>query len=327
MDVESSDSNNDVISSIGYQLREAVSELAERGLYLANKWTCEQLIGIRNDVSGSYKSVETNAKADFIESDMTLLAQSLLNQGEYQRCAHLMRKNNNVKTNLSLFLSTYALYMAGEKLKNQQKVEGNGKLGDVSGGSSSSSTTADNKSIDSAISYVKSSVVVPKNPFLKDLFEELYPYFKQFQSQTHKKINNASLAFSMPFNGVDADVTNNSNSSMMMTAMDGYHMFLFAIIVRDLIRQGGGGSAVLTRLALDTSFTPRHHSKTTTSVQSNDDDKRLAQQDLKDIKAFLVSQTKATAATDNDTNNNSNSSFPSVYTLFLYSLHLNPWNW
>ena len=305
-----SDRNIEVVENIAKLLRISATELSKRGLHLAAKWSCEQLIGIRvadDEHHANYDHSNDSIASGLvcknqIESDMTLFAQALVTQGEYQRCAHLMRKNsNNIKTNLSLFISSYALYMAGEKLKSQQKLESNNHP------IKSLSSISNDKSIDSGASYGK-VLVVPKNPFLKDLFDELKPHFNQFYQQIH-------ISQQLSINSNNKVYTNNKTqndfSTKISLAMDGYHVFLFAVVVRDLVRQGGG-SADMIDLALKNTLLSCGHF---TTANTNDDYTK--------IQTYLRSQCKS-ILNDTDT---TEISFPSVYTLFLYSLHLNPWNW
>ena len=140
------------------QLRAAVQKLNARGLHLAGKWACEQLIGMNvedtdaTDVfSVTTKQLPAESLEDVIpanEIDLVFFARSLVTNGEYQRCAYLLRRPSTtgtanpsahpqqhddnaptvpslltagvVKSPLGLFLSAYSMYMAGEKLKEQQ---------------------------------------------------------------------------------------------------------------------------------------------------------------------------------------------------------------
>ena len=154
-------------TGVRQHLRLAVRKLDARGLQLASKWACEQLVGMESDdtfVTDSSGSTflqfdsNNNEIVSEKEQDLLLFARSLLTNGEYQRCAHLLRRstkgsncneidnhdsrqpssisvaaitmsklltNGAVKSNLGLFLSVYSLYMAGEKLKEQLQATDN----------------------------------------------------------------------------------------------------------------------------------------------------------------------------------------------------------
>ena len=64
-------------------------------------------------------SLSTLSPEDY---DQAMLAQSLMATGEYQRCAHILRRRGTLPP-LLLFMSTYSLYVAGEKLREQQAHE------------------------------------------------------------------------------------------------------------------------------------------------------------------------------------------------------------
>ena len=142
------------------QLRAAVQKLNARGLHLASKWACEQLMGMNvedTDATDAFsvttKQLPSESLEDVIPANeiyLVYFARSLVTNGEYQRCAYLLRRpsttgtanptahpqqhgaNANaltgpslltagtVKSPLGLFLSAYSMYMAGEKLKEQQ---------------------------------------------------------------------------------------------------------------------------------------------------------------------------------------------------------------
>ena len=75
-----------------------------------------------------------------------------ISPGEYQRAAYILRsKENNqkVSSKLGIFLSVYALYLAGEKIKDQIDSETCGE---------------------SAANSVK-------NPFLNEIYKELTPLY------------------------------------------------------------------------------------------------------------------------------------------------------
>ena len=228
------------------QLRLAVQKLDARGLQLASKWACEQLVGIDIDHLSLFTNMSSTSlqhSSDDVPSeelDLLLFARCLITNGEYQRCAHLLRrkpKNSSidisvvlnsssgttknsrllvgsaVKSDLGLFLSVYSLYMAGEKLKEQQQATANGNSGAIFPGMTSSSASEIISKSDGDQKSGKASSVNKKsfsdaddgdnkkNPFLNELFAELEPLYRGDQ-------------------------------------MDGFLLYLFAVIIRDLVKQG-----------------------------------------------------------------------------------------
>ena len=144
-------------------LREATYELSERGLKLASKWAAEQLIGLAPTYSSklSTKTTISTSTTSIQRTDLELYAKTILDMGEYYRAASILSVNlstdndtnesnnsssssNNYwtksgkkaqasdlgipppKNNLSpygVFLRAYALYMAGERRKEEEVLE------------------------------------------------------------------------------------------------------------------------------------------------------------------------------------------------------------
>ena len=245
-------------TEIRKHLRLAVQKLDARGLQLASKWACEQLVGIDADHSSLFikmSSTSSQHSSDDVPSqelDLLLFARCLITNGEYQRCAHLLRnkpkeasvdinvvlnsssgttKNSKslvgsaVKSDLGIFLSVYSLYMAGEKLKEQQQATASGNSGAIFPGMNSSSASEIISKADSDQKSAKGSSTNKrnfsdaddgdnkKNPFLNELFAELEPLYREDR-------------------------------------MDGFLLYLFAVIIRDLVKQGQiqgqGGSCGLS---------------------------------------------------------------------------------
>ena len=220
------------------QLRLAVQKLDARGLQLSSKWACEQLVGMEPEESVDSEGVEcypsyyrecSDENVPTTELDTLLFAKSLLTNGEYQRCAHLFRRsnvpnsasiidsssrsasNNAVKSNLGLFLSVYSMYMAGEKLKEQQQATNNSNGGSMFPGMIGSSSALEKQNGESETKSGKGSVPntkkriidsdEKKNPYLNELFAELEPLYYD-------------------------------------NCLDGFLLYIFAVVVRDLVRQG-----------------------------------------------------------------------------------------
>ncbi|KAI9071483.1 hypothetical protein K1719_046552 [Acacia pycnantha] len=140
------------------ELRIAIRQLTDRCLYSASKWAAEQLTGIEQDpakftpsntrfqrgsssiqrryrtkeitttpVSGvSYVTTPVMVEDDLVDGDFYLLAKSYFDCREYKRAAHVLRDQTGRK---SLFLRCYALYLAGEKRKEEEMIELEGPLG------------------------------------------------------------------------------------------------------------------------------------------------------------------------------------------------------
>ena len=273
---------------VQFQLRVAVQMLNARGLNISSKWACEQLMGMNGDeISDNEDQESMVALADFQydkvppkEVDILLFSRSLINNCEFQRCAHLLRRSNGNKSNtsqassgdtaaaskllngavvsqLGLFLAAYSMYMAGEKLKEQQQAN-DGMLflrgqGDKNASSTSGGNKLNNikKGFEGHLGDFNDDLTKKKNPFLDELFVELEPLYRDKQ-------------------------------------MDGFLLYIFAIVIRDLVKQGchkgQGGKAGLTLF----NTSDIHHNMST----------------------------------------NSNNRQPlSAYKIFLESLQLYPWNW
>jgi hypothetical protein len=231
---------------LGNNMRKAIIDLNVRGLKLSSKWMSEQLLGLRSNfddnqfhccphplVQNSHQDIEDYSpfKTDLLSSyeyDLITFGCTLLALGEYQRCSHILRQPNLIiqnhvsgsrmkadvpqpsKSNTRLFLSIYSLYLAGEKIKDQAAVESHEDYSK----SNSKSTKPESKQFETKTG---------KNPYLNDLFRELYPLY----------VNSLKNSFA------------NSNESTEWL-MDGFLLFIFGVIVRDLRKQGGG-PAILHR--------------------------------------------------------------------------------
>ncbi|XP_076902400.1 anaphase-promoting complex subunit 8-like [Bidens hawaiensis] len=143
------------------ELRIAIQHLTDRCLHSASKWAAEQLVGIEHDptknppshtrlqrgsssilrrfratdetitctpIAGtSYVSTPVPEEEDeAVDTDLYLLAKSYFNCREYRRVAHVLSDQTG---NKALFLKCYALYLAGEKRKEEETIELEGPLG------------------------------------------------------------------------------------------------------------------------------------------------------------------------------------------------------
>ncbi|GJU27870.1 anaphase-promoting complex subunit 8 [Tanacetum coccineum] len=147
------------------ELRSAIRQLTDRCLFSAAKWAAEQLVGIEQDPT-KYPPSNTRLQRDCssilrrfrsnenevvgvigtpiagtsyvstpvldeesecnVDSDFYLLAKSYFNCREYRRAAHVLKDQVGKK---DLFLRCYALYLAGEKRKEEETIELEGPLG------------------------------------------------------------------------------------------------------------------------------------------------------------------------------------------------------
>ncbi len=118
----------DVIAAarIRAELRVAVVDCRERGLHHAAKWAAEQLQGVQVDGSGPGPSSRggqaptSSAPAPEPDSDQYQLAKTLFDVRDYRRAAHALHGTRGPK---ALFLRCYALYLAGEKRRDEERVE------------------------------------------------------------------------------------------------------------------------------------------------------------------------------------------------------------
>ncbi|TKY67885.1 Anaphase-promoting complex subunit 8 [Spatholobus suberectus] len=140
------------------ELRIAIRQLSDRCLYSAAKWAAEQLVGIEQDpakftpsntrfqrgsssIRRKYRTHETTVtpiagvsyvatpvmeEDELVDGDFYLLAKSYFDCREYKRAAHVLRDQTGRK---SVFLRCYALYLAGEKRKEEEMIELEGPLG------------------------------------------------------------------------------------------------------------------------------------------------------------------------------------------------------
>ncbi|KAF5734730.1 anaphase-promoting complex subunit 8-like [Tripterygium wilfordii] len=140
------------------ELRTAIRQLSDRCLYSASKWAAEQLVGIEldpakytpsntrfqrgsssiqrryrtNEITStptagvSYVSTPVMEEDEVVDGDFYLLAKSYFDCREYRRAAHVLRDQTGRK---SVFLRCYALYLAGEKRKEEEMIELEGPLG------------------------------------------------------------------------------------------------------------------------------------------------------------------------------------------------------
>eukprot|EP00892_Ulva_mutabilis_P012694 jgi/Ulvmu1/9798/UM056_0038.1 len=109
------------------ELRQAVFDCRERGLYEAAAWAAQQLTALPEETL-PLKPGEVRPGGEQ-ESDVYLLAKSHFDCKEYQRCAHALRNETSVPK--ACFLRFYSEYLAGERRRHEEKIEMAGALGKV----------------------------------------------------------------------------------------------------------------------------------------------------------------------------------------------------
>ncbi|KAG5177193.1 hypothetical protein JKP88DRAFT_350801 [Tribonema minus] len=120
-----------------YELRLAVRDLSARGLKLASKWAAEQLLGLPPGPASAHSSLYPRVEftegdgMDSMWHDQLLFARTLLDTGEYQRAAAVFGSDAQAVAELpahAQFVRHYALYLAGEKRKAEEKAKLSGPL-------------------------------------------------------------------------------------------------------------------------------------------------------------------------------------------------------
>ena len=140
------------VTNVRKSLRNAVIILNQYGLKLSSKWASEQLLGLatnsnRDDNDDYLKNGESEKNHESYSSlimksnklsDREMHAKSLLDMGEYFRAAHVLSiKEHNQPGHhhrtmppplpnlnpIGIFYRAYALYMAGERRKEEEVVE------------------------------------------------------------------------------------------------------------------------------------------------------------------------------------------------------------
>ena len=296
-------------------LRGACEDLSSRGLYLASKWSAEQLFGMLPEIEeGGGSSGNGNASKGYYseeeglenedeaddeeeetadaaaaphaqvqhmsrwERDHIHLGQSLILNGEYLRCAHMLRKQGGdtvtsssdsaltystsstvkVKSRHGLFLANYSLYLAGEKLKDQQQVEKEGKderLAQQNSQQANPNARAGGGPAKGANSSLPE--LAAKNPFLGDIFRELWPLYEETMTQLAQTRSAASNPSPNPVASNSTPTrasTRRAKAAAAATAaapvssagqgsdatLDGFLLYLLGVVVRDLETQAGG---------------------------------------------------------------------------------------
>ena len=145
-----------------------------------------------------------------------------------------------------------------------------------------------------------------------DIFNELYPLFqKQMHSILYTTANQN--------NDENNNNTNTNNTTSTVPVADGYIVFLLAIVMRDMIKQGT--TLLLSLICKDTPTLPPTFQAINSGTVTGAIDP-LIQLYREDLMKCVMSS--AYVANDKS---HSNLLYPSVYTVFLCALRLNPLNW
>lgn len=113
------------------ELRTAVRELRDSGLHHASLWAAEQLVGLRGDdpLDDSATAAglsQPEPRVNYDDTDAMLLARRFFDAKQYFRAAATLSNHPGTK---ALFLRCYALYLAGEKRREEARMEESGPLG------------------------------------------------------------------------------------------------------------------------------------------------------------------------------------------------------
>ncbi|KAJ1638501.1 hypothetical protein T492DRAFT_943643 [Pavlovales sp. CCMP2436] len=115
------------LDSVQAELRRAVHELSDRGLNSSSKWAAEQLTGIGRRPAAAVPPAVAVAINEGEATDALLLARCYFQMREYMRASHVLEDAPGDKAR---FLRLYALYLAGERRKDDQTLEESSSLAD-----------------------------------------------------------------------------------------------------------------------------------------------------------------------------------------------------
>lgn len=185
---------NEFTYKVKNNLRSSINRCESRGLMKASNWALEQIIGMNHELDEdqslqqfqqTYQQSISNEYNDISISDVDhlIFAKSLIISKEYQRCAHLLMNIPSLQTNnLSIFLISYAQYMAGEKLKDQKILEMNKitidkSYRDKATNNVNNNLDNSNKKTDTITNETERNYIV-KNTQLHCVYNNLVDYYK-----------------------------------------------------------------------------------------------------------------------------------------------------
>jgi hypothetical protein len=119
-------------SLVRAELMQATSILSHRGLKLAAKWASGQLVGIPSGTPARLDAtIVSNEWSQLTEQDW--YAKSLMDLGEYLHAASVLSEATTDVTRMTapqerlssfgIYLRAYALYLAGERRKEEEHLE------------------------------------------------------------------------------------------------------------------------------------------------------------------------------------------------------------
>jgi anaphase-promoting complex subunit 8 len=110
--------NEEAVRAARGELRRAVHDTRRRGLLYATKWAAEQLAGLPAAAAGGGATAASAWESD---SDVLQMANSYFDLKEYRRAAHVLATADDdaARQPLGQFVRMYALYLAGEKQKEE----------------------------------------------------------------------------------------------------------------------------------------------------------------------------------------------------------------
>jgi hypothetical protein len=242
------------VKEVFQRLSESIEEMNLHGLKLSAKWLSEHLLGLdqlsyqqelSESATGSLDPVPLYSNQTLVprqEKEMIHFANLLLVANEFQRCAHFLRtkyENKTLTSQLGIFLLTYSLFLAGEKIKEQNLVEASGEICLlVSSHCLNTGNQTTNKERNPE-KKVQESVSLPMNPFLNEIFHILYPiYVSSCASSSTSSSSHALDGDSMNQSEEEGDPSDDHASPAQQHGMDGYLYYIFGIVVREL-RQCG----------------------------------------------------------------------------------------
>lgn len=253
------------------EFRLAVQECNARCLRQSSKWLSEQLLGMNEkegdrDISPTDSDLFAGYSAmNAHEFDVVMFSNSILQCGEYQRAVQYMRNlifqggagSGRTVSAVSYFIYLYALYMAGEQLKDQRAAESASASMAAGTGSACGAAAAPKQKSgegggNGGPGSSGSSNALPKNPCLMELFNDLHPkYMATFGGggvDCGGGLGDLRTAPGAPLPGggfhVGRDGGVEAGSAGVVVEMDAFLLYLYGVVVRDLRRQGGGALSV-----------------------------------------------------------------------------------
>eukprot|EP00798_Chlamydomonas_sp_ICE-L_P031380 gene31379-6540_t len=106
------------------ELEQATYDLSSRCLYQASRWAAEQLVGL--DEAQQATNIPP-APSPLDRHPKFILATAYFQDKDYRRASHILKGVPGPK---ALFIRLYSQYLAGEKRREEERVEKSGPLGE-----------------------------------------------------------------------------------------------------------------------------------------------------------------------------------------------------